>query len=159
MLKLKFQRVKGVEAPLPMRGTPSSAGIDFFVPFGLWKEGFYVLQPNEKLVIPLGLKVNIPKDYFLFLADKSGRVVNSNLVTYAPIVDEDYKGEIHAIVHNISNTHTSLIEEGTKIIQGILLPTPCVEIEEVAEHVDLHCDKVSLRGHGKFGSTGLTQKR
>ena len=64
---LRFAKVREVRSP--ERGTPGSAGIDFFIP-----EDFpnTALFPNRDVLIPSGIKAQIPEGYMLMGADKSG---------------------------------------------------------------------------------------
>ena len=72
--ELKFIRVKNVKQP--QRGTPESAGIDFFVPDDFETLG---LLPGESCFIPSGIKVNVPAGHALVAFNKSGVAVNKNL--------------------------------------------------------------------------------
>ena len=66
------------------------------------------------------------------------------LVCELPPVDSGYRGEIHAIISNISNQPQSLFK-GARI--GQLVITPIV----IADFVT---DLGTERGTGSFGSTG-----
>ena len=51
---MKISKVRSVKTPV--RGTPNSAGIDFFVP----DEVKIYLKPGESCLIPSGIKANVP---------------------------------------------------------------------------------------------------
>lgn len=160
---MKFSKVRDVKSPV--RGTGKAAGIDFFVP-NFEKE--FTLHPMQDLLIPSGIKMEIPEGYMLMGADKSGVVTSkyaclgagrepkpeaftSVVILGAKIVDEDYQGEIHIHLVNVGND-TVFIKPGMKIAQFILVPVSYEELEEVPEE-ELF-SRSSERGEGALGSTG-----
>lgn len=160
---MKIAKVRNVKTP--ERGTPKSAGIDFFVPNDFVEQ---VLPPQRDILIPSGIKANIPENFMLMAAEKSGVVTTRNaaiqagrkpkatayntvVVLGAKIVDEDYQGEIHIHLVNVGNEYV-IIKPGTKIAQFILVPVSYDTIELVPEN-ELF-DEASDRGDGGFGSTG-----
>lgn len=160
---LKFSKVRDVKSPV--RGTPKSAGIDFFIPNDF--EPTFVYAGYDCL-IPSGIVASIPEGYMLMGADKSGvstsrqACINANrtpkpdayecpTIIGAKIVDEDYQGEIHIHIIN-SGLHPIRINPGQKISQFILVPVNYCALEEV-EPVDDLFDSVSERGAGALGST------
>ena len=160
---MKIAKVRDVKTPV--RGTSKSAGIDFFIPNDFKP---VTLSPHYDLLIPSGIKANVPEGYMLMAAEKSG-VTTSRLaainasrtpkkeafetvtVLGAKIVDEDYQGEIHIHIINVGSEPV-VIKPGTKIAQFILVPVNYAEIEEVPEN-ELYSE-ISDRGEGGFGSTG-----
>ena len=66
------------------------------------------------------------------------------LVCELPPVDSGYRGEIHAIISNVSNK-TQELSKGTRV--GQLVITPVVIADFVSE-------LGPERGNGNFGSTG-----
>jgi dUTP pyrophosphatase len=146
--KLKFAKTKNVKSP--NRGTEQSAGIDFYVPFD-FKET--KVKPNESILIPSGIKVNVPTGHALIAFNKSGVAVKKNLVMGACVVDEDYQGEVHMHLINIGN-ETTLVSPGDKLAQFLLMPVNYATTFEVNEN-ELY-QTPSERGEGAFGSTGTT---
>lgn len=159
---MRYTKVRNVKSPV--RGTEKSAGIDFFVP----EEFEYVLAPGKDALIPSGIKAEIPENYMLMAADKSGVVTsrqgcisagrkpkpdafNSCIIIGAKIIDEDFQGEIHIHVINVGN-HIVYIKPGIKLAQFILVPVLYDGLEEVPE--DELFNKQTTRGEGAFGSTG-----
>lgn len=159
---MRVARVRDVK--LPERGTSKSAGIDFFVPNTFIET---TVEPGRDLLIPSGIRADVPAGYMLMAAEKSGVVTsrdamilngrtpkpdsyNTVVVLGAKIVDEDYQGEIHIHVINVG-TEPVVIKPGKKLAQFILIPVSYDEIEEVAEN-DLFAE-ASERGEGGFGST------
>lgn len=143
---MKISKVREVKTPT--RGTPESAGIDFYVPEGV----HLTLQPGQPCLIPSGIKANVPAGHALVAFNKSGVAVKKNLYVGACVVDEDYQGEIHVNLTNVGNAAAE-IKGGEKIIQFVLLPVFYDTIEEV-ELENLY-QEVTIRGEGGFGSTGV----
>ena len=142
---MKIAKVKAVKTPV--RGTPESAGIDFFVPEGIIAR----LAPGQSCLIPSGIKADVPQGHALIAFNKSGVAVKKNLYVGASVVDEDYQGEIHINLTNVGREEVE-INPGEKIIQFILLPVFYDTIEEVS--LENLYEKESIRGDGGFGSTG-----
>jgi dUTP pyrophosphatase len=145
MLKMKIQKLRNVKTP--NRGTAASAGIDFYVP-----EDFETvsLKPGESVLIPSGIKVQIPRGYALIAFNKSGVAVKQGLSVGACCVDEDYEGEVHLHMINTSNKD-QVIATGQKLVQFVLIPVAYFDVEEVEEIQSRNTE----RGAGGFGSTGL----
>ena len=145
MLLLKFCKTRKVKSP--ERGHATDAGIDFFVPYDFEEENLYF---GEDILIPSGIKMEIPPGYALVQFNKSGIATKEQLIVGACVIDEGYQGEIHLHVINVGE-HATKIFPGMKIMQGLLIPVPSVTIVEKDE-VDLFSKK-SARGSDGFGST------
>lgn len=143
---MKISKVRAVKTP--QRGTPESAGIDFFVPEGMIAK----LSPGDSCLMPSGIKANVPSGHALIAFNKSGVAVKKSLHVGACVVDEDYQGEIHLNLINVGSS-VAEIKSGEKIVQFILLPVFYDTIEEV-ELENLYEDE-TVRGEGGFGSTGV----
>ena len=109
------------------------------------------LKPGESVLIPSGIKAQVPKGHALIAFNKSGVATKKGLQVGACVVDEDYQGEIHIHLTNVSNNET-YISQGDKIVQFLLVPI-CYDAPELVNPEDLF-DGVSDRGTGGFGSTG-----
>jgi dUTP pyrophosphatase len=142
---MKLQKLRNVKTP--NRGTESSAGIDFYVP-----EDFEttVLKSGESVLIPSGIKMQLPRGYALIAFNKSGVAVKQGLSVGACVVDEDYEGEIHLHMINTSDKD-QVIATGQKLVQFVLVPVAYFDLEEVEELQPRNTE----RGSGGFGSTGL----
>ena len=145
---MRLSRIRDVK--LPTRGTPGSAGIDFYVPND-YPENLRTIEPGERFFIPSGIKANVPSGYALIAFNKSGISLNHGLTVGASVVDSDYQGEIHIHLINVSDKRQT-IEPGQKIVQFLLIEIDHDIIEEVAIE-DLFYKK-TIRGTGGFGSTG-----
>jgi len=138
------------EVKTPQRGTPKSAGIDFFVP-----EDFQTttIQHGKDVLIPSGIKVSIPDGYALVANNKSGIATKKKLICGATVVDQDYQGELHLHLIN-TGLDDVIINPGDKIIQFLLEKQEYSNVEEVSSLEELYNGVTSERGEGGFGSTG-----
>ena len=141
---MKIQKVREVKTP--NRGTPESAGIDFYVPEDFKEK---IIGIGDSVLVPSGIKASIPSGYMWLALNKSGVAVKLGLQVGAQVVDEDYEGEIHLHVTKITYG-TVKIEPGMKLIQLVLVPVSYENIELVDELQSRN----TQRGSGGFGSTG-----
>ena len=110
------------------------------------------IWPGQSVCIPSGIKVNVPTGHALIAFNKSGVALKKGLDVGACVVDEDYQGEVHLHLTNVSREKIRL-SAGEKIVQFVLLPVNYAEIEVVDEHQLF--DEETERGSGGFGSTGV----
>ena len=143
---MNYSKVREVKTP--NRGTSDSAGIDFYIPVG---EDVFI-RPQDKALIPSGIKIDIPNGTMFQVMNKSGVAVKKGLIVGACVVDSDYQGEIMFNVWNVSKNAVTL-ESGTKIVKMVLVPILFPTLEEVS--LDELFVNDSERGSGGFGSTGL----
>lgn len=144
---MKISKIRNVKTP--ERGTPLSAGLDFFVPNDFPGEHF--LPPGDAVNIPSGIKVKVPHGFALVFMNKSGVAVKKGLQVGACVVDEDYQGEVHLHVRNTS-TDVQSIKPGEKLVQALLIPVDYCDVEVV--NADELYEGGTQRGEGGFGSTG-----
>lgn len=80
---MKFSKVREVKSPC--RAHDTDAGIDFFIP-----EDFVStkMKVGDSVLIPSGIKVNVPKGYMLTAFNKSGVATKKGLSVGACVVDE-----------------------------------------------------------------------
>ena len=147
---MKFYKTRDVKSP--NRGTPESAGIDLFIPNDFETQD---LEPGESILIPSGLKFDVPKGHALIAMNKSGIAVKKSLLVGACVIDEDYLGETHIDLKNVGEDVQTLTP-GDKIIQLLCVPVDYVSLEEAETEEECFGDKLiaSERGAGGFGSTG-----
>lgn len=169
----KIRKVK-----TPTRAHSTDAGIDFYVPEDLPVEKFLEcckitnsftayksnedgtiksisLVAGEAVLLPSGIRCNVPQGHMLQFINKSGVASKSGLMIGAAVVDAGYNGEVH--INLLANYNRPVtIEAGQKIAQGIIIPVNFAEVVEVdGEVVDSLNAKLSERGSGGFGSTSL----
>lgn len=166
MNTIKISIIRDVK--IPTRGTPFSAGLDFFVPnlsdnktkTTLTTMGYMVdeqtssiqVPPLGSIKIPTGVRAKIPHGYMLKACNKSGICTNTQLMVGAEVVDEDYQGEIHMHLINVSSK-TVTITSGQKLVQFVLEKISYADVEVVEDNMLF--EEESERGSGGFGSTGL----
>lgn len=138
------------EHGMPNYKTVGSAGIDLRACI----DETIVLQPNEVMMIPSGLKIHIEDpNYAAILLPRSGLghkhgIVLGNLVG---LIDSDYQGEMGMSVWNRSEEPFA-IDPGDRVAQMVV-----IKVEQIVMNwVDSF--EVSERGEGGFGSTGITDK-
>lgn len=87
-------------AKLPTYATAGSAAMDIYSP----EE--YNIGPHECIIIPTGLKVNLPVGYALIIQPRSGmsRKTKLRIANTPGLIDSDYHEEIGVIVENIVPT-------------------------------------------------------
>jgi len=150
---MKFTKIRDVKSP--KRANSTDAGIDFFIPND-WDDidmigGEKTILPCDSVLIPSGVKVDVPEGYALVAFNKSGVATKKGLQVGACVVDCGYQGEVHFHLTNVSST-TTYLAPGDKIIQFVLLQLGNPEVIEVKPS-ELYADD-SSRGQGGFGSTG-----
>ena len=153
-MDLKVARLRE-DAKLPHRAYPTDAGMDlFYCPNGdrihIIREEGRAVEPRESVLLPTGIRVEVPYGYMLEVKNKSGVATKRQLVVGACVVDPGYEGELYVNLHNLGLS-TQYIKPGTKIAQAVLVPISHCGVEEVTLE---DFDKQSQRGSGGFGSTG-----
>lgn len=121
----------------PFRAHENDAGADVYSTRNL------TLGPHTTTKIPLGLGLELPDGYAAYVFPRSGMAARG-LVCELPPIDSGYRGEIYAIVTNVSDT-AQLIEEGDRIGQLVVMPVV------IADFIDYD---IKERGDGAFASTG-----
>lgn len=108
------------------------------------------LVPGERMLVPLGIKTSFPQDYELQIRARSGLALKQgiSLVNGIGTVDSSYRGELGAIIINLSDKPVT-ISRGDRIVQAMLHKLDDYEIQ-IVDSVEDGID----RGGG-FGSTGI----
>ena len=129
----------------PRYETPHSAGMDLRAHL----PGEIDLAPGERVLVPTGLRLQIPPGYEGQVRPRSGLAMKRGLtVLNAPgTIDADYRGEVGVLLVNLS-AEPQRIGPGERIAQLVVAPVTRVRWEEVEELDE------SERGRGGFGSTG-----
>lgn len=109
-----------------------------------------VLQPLERAMIPTGLAFEIPEGYEMQVRARSGLSIKHGitLVNGVATIDADYRGELNALVINLSNEPFT-IEPAMRIAQMLVVAYEKVQWEEATELTE------TARGTKGFGSTGI----
>ncbi len=107
------------------------------------------LLPQMEATIPLGIKAEVPQGFAALLIPRSGLGSKGlELRNTMGVIDTDYRGQWIAKVKNKSKNAQLDIDEGTRIIQCVIVPIYLNTWEEVT-HVN-----ETERGEGGFGHTG-----
>lgn len=146
---MKIAKIRDVKTP--SRANKTDAGIDFFIPNDMEWENKTIF-PGESVLIPSGIKADIPKGHALIAFNKSGVATKQGFLVGACVCDETYQGEIHIHLMNASAGST-VISRGQKIVQFLLVPIFYDSIDVVDKN-SLYAE-VTARGEGGFGSTGV----
>ena len=142
-MRLKIKRLDPAVG-LPEPATAGAAGFDLAAAADM------EIPPRSIRLIGTGLVIAVPDGYFLGVFARSSTPLKRGLMVAngVGIIDADYCGpadEIKIQVLNITDAPVS-VARGDRLAQGILLPCPRVEWEEVEE--------TSRPSRGGFGSTG-----
>lgn len=127
----------GYKTP-PRRAHENDAGADVFVNEDI------VVHPHETVKIPLGFGLELPDGYMACVYPRSG-LSSKGIVCELPPIDSGYKGEVHAIVSNLSDA-SYMLYAGTRV--GQLVVTPVILADFITHDI-------KERGTGAFASTGL----
>jgi dUTP pyrophosphatase len=143
-MKQKTMKVKiklSKDAHMPTYGTSGAAGLDLYASVDV------TIQPNERVLIPTGVAMEIPEWHFCYVMGRSGNTIKKGFHVALGTIDSDYIGEIGVMAFNQSDEAISFAK-GDRVAQMVILPYPKVEFVEVDELSDTE------RGTGGYGSTG-----
>ena len=142
---MKVRIVNKSKHSLPNYGTPLSAGMDVRANLAASIE----LKPGQRMLIPTGLFIALPKGYEAQIRPRSGLALKNgiSLVNTPGTIDADYRGEIGVILINHSQ-ESFVINDGDRICQMVIKKFESIEWDECSELDDTN------RGDGGFGHTG-----
>ena len=125
----------------------SDSGFDLRASEDVW------VFPNSRVLVPTGLKFDIPDGYEIQVRSKSGLALNQGLfVLNSPgTVDSGYLGEVKVIIFNTTTEKVKIVK-GQKIAQAVLCPV--VNGKWVSLIQTKSMDDKDRNDNG-FGSTGL----
>lgn len=134
-MKIKLIEFDNMRAPV--RAHYNDSGADVFSAITI------SIAPGTIEKIPLGIGVEIPDGYDGVIYCKSGLSSKGLWASNSPI-DSGYRGQIHAIVANLSK-EPIVIKEGEKVGQLVIRPVI---------YADFTMELGEERDTGAFGSTG-----
>ena len=145
MEKIIVKVIKDEGVTLPKYETSGAAGMDVRANI---KEPI-VLGSLDRVLIPLGLRLEIPEGYEVQVRPRSGLALKHGIgmVNSIGTIDSDYRGEIGAILINLSKDEY-VVQPQERIGQLVLNKVSQIEWEVVEKLSE------SERGSGGFGSTG-----
>ena len=143
MIEVKV--VNASREALPAYQTPLSAGMDLRANV----TEPLVLQPGQRVLVPTGLRIELPAGYEAQIRPRSGLALKHGLtVLNSPgTIDADYRGEIQVLLINLSDQAFE-IKRGERIAQMVVARHERVQWIETDELSDTE------RGAGGFGHTG-----
>ncbi|HWQ60475.1 MAG TPA: dUTP diphosphatase [Candidatus Fimivivens sp.] len=130
-------------AKLPVRAHEGDAGLDLHALSGC------SIGPGERASVPTGIAIAVPMGHVGLILDRSGLAVKHGITTLGGVIDSTYRGEWGVIVLNTSDEPYE-VAAGERIAQILVVPIALPDVCEVSE-LD-----ATMRGEGRFGSTGRT---
>ena len=132
------------DVPLPSYAKPGDAGADLTTRIDV------VIKPGERVLVPTGISIALPKGYVALVHPRSGLAIKHgiSLVNTPGTVDAAYRGELQCILINLDPTNEVSFKKGDRIAQLVIQ-----QVEE-AEFIEVETLPGSDRGAGGFGSTG-----
>jgi dUTP pyrophosphatase len=145
MSQFRVRVLRETSNEVPAYETADSAGLDLRANLA----EPVTLSPGARVLIPTGLRLEIPSGYEGQVRPRSGLALKQGLtVLNSPgTIDADYRGDVGVILVNLSE-QDQRIEHGDRVAQLVFAPViqaQWVEVETLGE---------SDRGAGGFGSTG-----
>ena len=142
-MRLKIKRLDAAVG-LPEPATAGAAGFDLASAVDV------DIPPRSIRLVGTGLVIAVPDGYFLGIFARSSTPLKRGLMVAngVGVVDADYCGpadEIKIQLLNITDAPVQ-VRRGDRLAQGIVLPCPRIEWEEV--------DEMRVPTRGGFGSTG-----
>ena len=126
---------------LPTRAHHDDAGLDCY------SRDSVVIHPGQTLAVPLGFGVELPLGLELQVRGRSS-LAAKGIWCHLGTVDSGYRGEISAILHNLTPARY-YISAGQRIAQAVIASYRVLPLNEVATL------SPSIRGSNGFGSTGV----
>lgn len=132
---------------LPKYAHPGDAGMDVCANMNT------IIQPHDWELIKTGIKVAVPEGFEMQVRPRSGLALKHGIsVLNTPgTIDSGYRGEVGVVLINHSN-NAFTVKKGDRIAQLVIAPVISVRI------VEGEVDKVTERGEGGFGSTGVSKE-
>ena len=143
-MRLKIKRLDPAIS-LPIPATAGAAGFDLAAACDV------EIPPRAIRLIGTGLVIGVPDGHFLGIFARSSTPLKKGLMVAngVGVIDADYCGpddEIKIQVLNITDAPVT-VSRGDRLAQGIVLPCPRIEWDEV--------DEMRVPTRGGFGSTGV----
>lgn len=136
-MKVKLIRFKD-DAITPFRAHYDDAGADVYI------SDRDIIRVGETRAIGLGFGLEIPNGFCGMIVPRSSWA-KRGIICQLPPIDAGYRGEIHAIVSNISTVDVKL-NKHERVGQLIIIPIIIADFYE---------DTQVERKDGAFGSTGM----
>jgi dUTP pyrophosphatase len=174
---ISYCRMKGYDILLPTRGTPDSAGMDVYIPrknkvfiddfykmnkgscaeYMLRTSGRYALHipSQERVLIPTGIKLHIPRKTYIDVATKSGAFKRTGLKVGSHVIDSDYQGQVFISLFNTGRLECDIAEDDS--IAQLIFKHCILEEWKLKNENELYSTETE-RGSGGWGSTLLKKE-
>lgn len=106
-----------------------------------------IIYPYCRVVVPTGIKLELPKDVEAVIRPRSGMSSKEGLMCVLGTIDSDYRGELGVILYNTTDSFKS-IEVGQRIAQLVFQKKQSITLIETNNLTH------TSRGEKGFGSTG-----
>lgn len=147
VIRVTFEDGADLDVPLPSYETAGAAGADLRA--NLVDRGDLELAPGARVLVPTGLRLEIPEGYEAQIRPRSGLALKHGItLPNAPgTIDSDYRGPLGVILMN-AGAAPFRVAHGDRIAQMVIAPVVQAAFELGTEL------SASARGAGGFGSTG-----
>lgn len=122
----------------PKREHYNDAGADVFASVS------HVIPPHSIAKVPLGFGIELPTGFAAFVVPRSGMSANKGITAELVPIDSGYRGEIHAILYNATDS-PYVVSHGDKIAQLVIVPVILASFTYLEQEE---------RGTNAFGSSG-----
>ena len=139
-MKVKIKKTHKLAA-IPAYAYVGASGLD------LAAIDLQILEHGQRALLHTGISVELPQGYGAFVMGRSGNTIKRGLLVALGLIDSDYRGEIGVMAFNTTDKKM-IIQQGDRIAQLVIMPTPQIQIEGTNELTDTN------RGTNGFGSTG-----
>ena len=141
-------RLLSVTAKMPCFMTKGAACADMFLPADVTIPPMDISKSLKDNIIkvPLDVSFDIPSGFKIVMYPRSSLLIKRGLIQPVSIIDEDYHGNVHAPLVNITNEPIEL-KAGERLVQ--------IELQRAMPKVICDWDTVeSERDQNGFGGTG-----
>ncbi|MBI1171483.1 dUTP diphosphatase [bacterium] len=150
VIKILWEEWADRSQPLPRYETPGAAGADLRANLAPEdRAAGLTLAPMQRMIVPTGIRVEIPEGYEMQIRPRSGLAVKFgiSLPNTPGTIDSDYRGPLGVALINLGS-EPFLIRHGDRIAQAVVAPVRQARFEVVDSLGETD------RGSGGFGSTG-----
>lgn len=151
VVTVSFAWLEGADRALglPSYETAGAAGADLRANFPAGERGGLVIEAGARVLVPTGLRLEIPQGYEVQIRPRSGLALKHGItLPNSPgTIDSDYRGPLGVILLNAGDAPFA-VNHGDRIAQMVVAPVVQARFELAAELGD------TARGEGGFGSTG-----
>lgn len=138
-VRIKIKKLNK-DAKLPKYAHPGDAGMDMYAMESV------TIPPMGHYRFWHGFALEFPEGYVALVMDKGG-ISKAGLQTMGGVFDAGYRGEYNTHLVNLSDKSYT-VEESDKVSQLVIVPVAIALLEETDTLSE------SVRGEGRFGSTG-----